>query len=119
MGILDMIFGKTNPKNPEDDFIVTITDAFVKVEHPHRKTEQIEWKDINEIKLLNTDAGPVAPDVWIALLGENSGCIIPQGCKGSDEVYNIVSKYENFNFENVIKSMSCTDNEEFHLWTKK
>lgn len=119
MGILDKLFGKSKPKNPEDDFFVTITDDFVRIEHPQRKTEQIMWKDITEIKLINTDAGPISPDVWIALLGENSGCLIPHGCKRYEDVYNIISKYENFSFENVIKSMSCTDNAEFLLWTRK
>ncbi|MBK9328514.1 MAG: hypothetical protein IPM95_04195 [Sphingobacteriales bacterium] len=37
MGFFDKIFGKSKPKNPEDDFIITITDEFVKVEHPNAK----------------------------------------------------------------------------------
>jgi hypothetical protein len=119
MGILEKIFGKPKPKNPEDNFIVTITDEFIRVEHPERKTEEILWKDIKEIKLINTDAGPFAPDVWLVLLGDNSGCLIPQGSNGFETVYDIISKYENFNFENFISSMSCTDNEEFLLWKKK
>lgn len=119
MGILEKIFGKPKPKNPEDNFIVTITDEFIRIEHPERKTEEILWNDIEEIKLINTDAGPFAPDVWLALLGENSGCLIPQGTKGFETVYDIISKYENFNFENFISSMSCTDNKEFLLWKKK
>jgi hypothetical protein len=103
-------------RNPEDDFVVTITDSLVRVEHPVRKTEDIYWKDIQEISLINTDAGPVSPDIWLALIGENSGCLIPQGAKGYDEVYDIVSKYEGFNFENVIRSMACADNARFLLW---
>ena len=39
MGFFDKIFEKSKSKNPEDDFIITITDEFVKVEHPQRKTE--------------------------------------------------------------------------------
>ena len=119
MGLFDKIFGKSKPKQPFDNYIVTITDELVKVEHPKRKTEQIFWKDINEIKLINTDAGPVAPDIWLILIGENIGCSIPHGSEGYDRVYEIVSKYENFDFGNVIKSMSCAENEQFHLWTRK
>jgi uncharacterized UBP type Zn finger protein len=104
--------------NPEEQFTVTINDEFVQVEHPERKTEKINWGDIEEIKLLNTDDGPFQPDVWLCLTGGNSGCLIPQGAIGYDEVYEIVSKYERFNFENVIKSMSCTDKAEFQLWTR-
>ncbi len=104
--------------NPEDDFIVTITEELVKVEHSTQKTELIRWVDINEIWLINTDDGPIFPDVWLALCGEKDSCLIPQGSKGFQEVYDIVSKYERFNFENFIVSMSCTDNQRFILWKR-
>ena len=83
-----------------------------------RKTEKILWKDILEIKFINTDSGPAAPDVWLTILGKNSACLIPQGAKGFETVYDIVSKYEGFNFENVTKSMRSTNNDEFILWKK-
>lgn len=51
-------------------------------------------------------------------MGNGKGCSIPQGSKGRDKVYDIVSKYNGFNFENVIKSASCTDNQIFVLWKK-
>ena len=117
MGLFSRLFSK-NKKHPEDDFMVSITNESIKVEHPKRKTEQVEWKNIKEIKMINTDSGPWLPDVWLALIGENDGCLIPQGANGYDHVYEIVSKYEGFNFENVIKSMPCTDNAEFKLWNK-
>lgn len=117
MGFFSRIFSK-NKKQPEDDFIVSITNDSIKIEHPKRKTEQVQIANIKEIKLINTDSGPWLPDVWLALIGENDGCLIPQDAKGYDEVYELVSKYEGFNFENVIQSMSCTENAEFNLWNK-
>ena len=119
MGFFSKLFGKKSAKNPEEDFVVTITDDFVRVEHPNRRTEEIFWKEINEIRFINTDGGPFTIDVWLALIGENSGCLIPQGTKGCEQVYDIVSKYEGFDFENALKSMSCTDNEQFLLWKRK
>jgi hypothetical protein len=119
MGYFDRLFKKQKPRNPEDDFTVTITDIFIRVEHPERKTEQVAWAGIELIKLINTDEGPLLPDIWLTLLGHNEGCSIPQGAKGYDEVYDIVSKYEGFSFDNVIKSMTCTDNAEFELWRKE
>lgn len=119
MGFWDNLFKKKTYKNPEDDFVVTITEAFINVEHPNLKTDQIHWANIEEIKLRNTDSGPWMPDVWLTLIGKDEICLIPQGAKGFDEVYDIVSKYEGFNFENAIKSMTCTDNAEFDLWAKK
>lgn len=119
MGFFNNLFGIKSSSNPEDDFVVTITNEYVRVEHPKRKTEEIFWKDINEIRFINTDTGPFTPDIWLALIGSNSGCLIPHGAKGCDKVYDIVSKYEGFNYDNVIKSMSSTNNEQFLLWTRK
>jgi len=119
MGFFNNLFLKEKSKNTEDDFIVTITDNYVRVEHPNRKTEEICWNDIIEIRFINTNTGPFAPDIWLALIGSSSGCLIPQGAKGCDKIYDIVSKYDGFDFENVIKSMSSSDNEQFLLWTRK
>ena len=119
INIFKSLFSKPKVKQPEDYFETTITDEFVKVEHPERETEQILWKDINVIKLINTDAGPIAPDIWLALLGKKSGCLIPHGSDGFDNVYEIISKYDNFDFESVTNSMRCAKNEEFLLWERK
>ena len=119
MGIFNKLFKKKKSKNPEEDFIITITDKLIRVEHPDRKTEQVFWNNIQEIKLINTDSGPWLLDIWLALFGKEDGCLIPQGAKGFDEVYDIVSKYEGFNFEEASKSFTTTENAEFHLWTRK
>lgn len=113
------IFGRLfHRAAPEDHYHVEITDKFISVEHPKRAKELIEWKNIEAIKLINTDAGPAAPDVWLALLGHEQGCLIPQGAKGFDEVYDIVSKYPGFDFSEAGKSFTCADNAEFLLWRK-
>jgi len=51
-------------------------------------------------------------------MGNGKGCSIPQGSDGWNKVYDIVSKYDGFNFENVIKSASSTDNKTFELWQR-
>lgn len=105
-------------KQLEDYYEVEITEKSIIVTHPNRPTEQIDWREIEEIKLINTDEGPFLPDVWLVLMGNGKGCSIPQGSEGWDKVYDIVSKYKDFDFENVIKSASCTDNQIFKLWKK-
>lgn len=115
--ILELIGGKR--KQPEELYEVEITNESIKVTHPKRKDEQIKWVEIEEIFLVNTDEGPFLPDIWLILMGAGKGCSIPHGNKGYDEIYKIVSKYSGFNFENVVKSMSCADNAKFELWKKK
>ena len=117
MGIFDL-FKPRKRNNPEDDFVVTITDSFVKVEYPGWETSQIRWDDIREIKLINTDEGPWMPDIWLALIGDNGKCFVPHMAKGFDEIHDIIAKYEGFNSENVGRSMTCADNAEFLLWVK-
>ena len=116
------IFGgkekQSNKKQIEDYYEVEITEKSIIVTHTSRPLEQIDWNDIDEIKLVNTDEGPFLPDVWLILMGNGNGCSIPQGSRGWDQVYEIVSKYKGFNFENVIKSAGCTDNQIFELWKK-
>jgi hypothetical protein len=118
MNFFQKLFGKTKSNNPEDDYVVTITDTSIKVEHPERKTQQIYWNSIKTIKFINTDEGPFLPDIWLTLMGENEICMIPNGAKGYDTIYNIVSAYEGFHFEKVIESMGCSENAEFLLWEK-
>ena len=120
MGFWNKIFGSksvnSNRKQLEDYYETEITDTYVKVTHPERKDEQIHWHEIDKIKLINTDEGPFLPDVWLILMGNGKGCSIPQGSEGYLKVYDIISKYEEFNFENVIKSAGCTENMTFDLW---
>ena len=119
MGFFSMLFGQKSVSNPEDKYITTVTDKYVRVEHPRREPEEIQWQEINEIRLVITDEGPFAPDIWLLLIGEINGCSIPHGSKGFDQVYDIVSKYDGFDFEKVGKSMTTAENEQFLLWTRK
>lgn len=118
MGILQRLFNVFGAKSPESFYEVKVTDQSVSVSHPKHGIEKINWNQINQIKLVNTDVGPAGIDIWLNLVGDNTECFIPHGHQGFQEVYDIVSKYNNFNFNNFIESMSCTDNKEFLLWEK-
>ena len=119
MGLLDRLFKKKEErKQPEDYYDISITDEYVKVEHPKRNIEEIKWNEIEEISIVTTDEGPFLPDVWLMLIGNGKGCSMPQGAPKHDEVYDIVSKYDGFDFEEVIKAATSTDNAKFELWKK-
>ena len=118
MGFLSSIFKKPN-RQPQDHYKVIVTEEGVKVYHPEQTTQSVLWEDLTSILLINTDKGPFQPDVWLTLISNKSRCLIPQGAQGFETVFDIVSKYEGFDFNNFIKSMSCAGNAEFLLWTKK
>lgn len=115
---LNKLFKKSVTIQPEEKYIVTISDEYVRVEHSKYKPEQVSWAELKVVKLINTNAGPLAPDIWLTLMDNNSTCFIPHGSKGFDDVYAVISKYEGFRLENVIKSMACTENAEFLLWER-
>ena len=118
INLINKLFRRRSAKNPEDEFMVTLNDLFVQVSYPEGKINKIYWNDIMEIKLINTIAGPVLPDIWLVLIGKEEVCIIPHGARRFNEVYEVISKYDGFNFDNFGNSMTCTDNAEFRLWTK-
>ena len=74
---------------PEDQYIVTITEQGVTVEEPSGKLEQVLWKDIIQIRMVNTDAGPFEPDIWMVIIGlDATGVMIPHGNKNFEAVYD-------------------------------
>ncbi len=122
MGFFKHFFNKKiivdTPQQPEDLYKVELTGTVIKVTHPKRADEEIRWEEIEEVRFVNTDEGPFLPDVWMILSGNSKSCSIPQGSKGWDAVYDIVSKYQGFNFENAMKSATCAENQVFEIWKK-
>ena len=116
MDLLDEILNRQLIEQIDSGFTVTVTEEFVKVEHTYRDSELVRWEEIQEVKFINTDKGPLLADVWLVLAAKNATCFIPQGVEGFEQVYNRVSKFKGFNFSNVIASMTTTDNAIFHLW---
>jgi len=115
MGFFGKLFG--SKVQPEELYNVTITEKGVSVQHPNAEPSQICWDKLNTIMIVNTDEGPALPDVWLKLIDDSGSCAIPQGNIGFEQVYEIVSQFKGFDFENFIKSMSTTSNAEFILWT--
>lgn len=110
---------KTKRKEPEDYYVVKLDEFKVSVEHKKFGREEVYFENLTEINLINTDEGPWLPDIWLDLVSVDSKCRIPQGAHGYEEVFDKVSKYDGFDFGNVIKSNTCTDNRTFNLWNKK
>jgi len=104
--------------SPESEYIVTVTDDFVRVEKDSLQTQNIFWYDLREVSIVTTDEGPFHPDVWLVLKGAAGMVRIPQGNPGYDVVYDRVSGLDGFNYQGVIDAMMSTENNEFILWKK-
>lgn len=117
MGLFSKLLG--SKVQPEELYNVTITEVGVNVQHSKAEPSQISWDKLHTIILVNTDEGPALPDVWLKLIDDKGSCLIPQGNIGFEQVYEIVSQFEGFNFENFIKSISTASNAEFILWMNR
>ena len=104
---------------PESEYNITVTDDFVRVEHPSNPTENIFWYDLQQVSIVTTDEGPFSADVWLVLKGQAGTIRVPQGNPGYDIVYDHVSGLEGFNYQGVIDAMMSTENNEFILWKKQ
>jgi len=92
----------------------------VRINRLNGKTEEIKWDEIGEVSIITTSDGPFTDDVYLCLhsTDDKTGCAIPSTVNGYNEVYDIVSKYEGFDFKTVIEAMSCATDAKFTLWKK-
>ena len=84
------------------------------------RVEEIAWDAIDAIFIRTTSDGPFSDDVFLCLLAADlkSGCVIPQTADGYDSVYDVVSKYEGFDFTKVVEAMGSTSEATFLLWRR-
>jgi hypothetical protein len=121
--MLKKVFGKKDSVEQKKD-CTTLTsrvecdDTGIKVVHPNGTVESSRWDEIIKVSVITTDQGPFVDDVFLALFKEDKGCIIPSTVHGYNDAYEIVSKFEGFDFSKYIESMSSTSNNEFICWHK-
>src|SRR5258708_3406366 len=103
----------------EPDFVVTTTDTEIVVRRRTGKIERVLFADLKQIAIQTTDEGPLVPDVWWIMIGENdSGCVFPQGATGEDAVLERLMKLPGFNFAALTEAMKSTRQERFSIWQR-
>ena len=118
MGIFDKLFNLISVKQ-QDYFKVILTDQWLSVKNPKHDVETVNWDDIHTIQMVNTREGPWSPNLWLMIIAKHGHCRIPHDASGFDAVYDVVSKYKGFDFENFNKSLTCNDNTAFLLWSNE
>lgn len=122
MGLFNL-FKKGNKEGSQkkEPYHVEITDTLLNVTYPSGEDKVIEWDQIDEILILVTTDGPELPDVWLTLRGRGKNVMLPLIAPGYEKVYDIVSKYDGFDFEAVIQAMSTVPDRDyqFTLWKKE
>jgi hypothetical protein len=109
------------PKNeliPESYWIVSINDKTISTVDFEKRENSILISEIEVITILTNDTGPVGIDLWWNLSGNGKNVYIPNGATGEVEMTERLQKLTNFDNEELIRAMRCTNNAEFVVWRK-
>jgi len=100
------LFGSTTGSHPalqpESSFIVRLSDSDVVCERPDGQTERVSWDDLQRVEILTTADGPFVPDTFWVLRGTVSGCVIPSGATGEQELLQRLPQFDNMAVINAV-----------------
>lgn len=112
MGFFNRFRNKNADKKYQaEDYSVKTSDQQVSVSLPSG-SKSVKWEEIKKINYHNTTDGPFYPDVFLQLCSDSETIEIPIDAQGYEEVYNIVSKYEGFDFKGTIIAMTTAGDTE-------
>jgi hypothetical protein len=105
-------------RNPESNWVVTLSDEEISCTRPNGKVESLKWNDLKLVTIETTDEGPFVADVFWCLAGETSGCVVPLGATGEEAMLERLQALPGFDNEQLIEAMASTSNQRFLLWRK-
>ena len=80
----------------------------------------LNTNDIVKISIVTNDQGPFLEDAFIYIyMNNNEEYFTSIDNPYFNNLYDELSKLPDFDFNMIIKSMQCTDNNEFVCWQKK
>ena len=80
----------------------------------------INLNDIVKVSIRTTDEGPFLEDVFLMIYDKDDTVFeVEQQAPFYYFIYGIVSLFKDFNYDQVIKAMQSTQNNEFICWEKK
>ena len=115
--IMEFFQKLSNPK-PRLQDNVHMNDEEIVREISDGTTERVRWDELRKVTIITTDQGPFLEDVFFILESSNSGALITHDWATKIQLLEQLEKLPNFNFEQVIKAMTCTDNNSFLCWEK-
>lgn len=101
---------------PESQYVVSLTESEVTCRRPDGSVENVAWDDLQRVEIVTTDEGPFLMDVFWVLHGTETGCVVPQGATGEQELLQQLQRLPGFQNAAVIEAMSCSDNRHFLCW---
>jgi hypothetical protein len=99
--------------------VVEVDQAGVSSRRPGGLTESVLWEDLSAVFIETTDQGPFEPDLFWILVGEDSGCVVPIGAVGEEDLLNALQGLPGFDNEAVMAAMTSVTNQRFTCWKRK
>ena len=123
MSLLSWLKSRVRTKQTADlqaggSCVVTVSDEQVSCTRPNGKVETIAWDELRFVLIETTDEGPFATDVFWVLAGNDSGCVVPMGAAGEDELISKLQALPNFDNQAFLEAMSSTTNRRFVCWKR-
>ncbi len=86
--------------------------------HPDGHEGALRWDDLGVVAIETNDSGPLGCDVWWVLVSfrGDSGCVIPQGATGEDQLLSRLQELPGFDNEALVSAMSSVENERCVCW---
>src|SRR5687767_7649093 len=72
--------------NFERKWVVTVSESELTCKRPNGEVESLNWDDLQVVAIETTDQGPHIADVFWYLAGKQSGCVVPLGATGEDDM---------------------------------
>ena len=102
---------------PENSLkFVAVTGKSIAYHRASGDIEMVDWADLQRVFIETTDGGPYFYDVFWILIGEQGGCMIPQGIPGEEALAEQLQALPGFDHLALIESMSSTTNQRFLCW---
>lgn len=102
-----------------DNVVVELTQTGVSCRRPNGTVESVEWTDLKAVIIETTSAGPFFTDVFLILVGDHSGCVVPMGAAGEDALLERLQTLPGFDNKAVIAAMASADDQRFLCWERK
>lgn len=82
--------------------------------------EEVAWENLVEVQIVTTDEGPFVDDVFFLLAGSGGkGVCVPQGAPGSEPLLERLQALPDFDNDQVIEAMGCSENARFVCWKRR
>ncbi len=104
--------------NFEAKWVVAVSESEVSCTRPNGEVESLRWDDLQVVAIETTDEGPYIADVFFYLAGEQTGCVVPLGATGEDEMIKRLQDLPGFDNEAFSEAMASTSNRKFIVWRR-